>query len=58
MMKDWIVYQTPEDKIEAVEDNKTGLQSDELRSELNVIVGYVAFTHMKDAVMYCKQVLL
>lgn len=57
-MKDWIVYQTPEDKIEAVEDNKTGLQSDELRSELNVIVGYVAFNQMKDAIMYCKQVIL
>ena len=57
-MKSWIVYLTPEDKVEAVEDNHSGLQEDELTREHNVIVGTPAAKYMKDAIEYCKQVML
>lgn len=56
-MKHWIVYQTPDDKIEAVEDNHHDTGHD-LRSEHNVILAFVSFKHKQEAIDYVKQVIL
>ena len=55
-MKQWIVYLTPEDKVEAVECNHSGLQEDELTREHNVVLGTPAFKLKTDAIEYIKQV--
>ena len=56
-MKSWIVYQTPEDKIEAVEDSHHDM-GHELRAEQNVVLAFVSFKHKADAIDYVKQVIL
>jgi hypothetical protein len=57
-MKQWIVYVTPDNKVEAVECNHSGLQEEELTREHNVIVGTPAFKLKSDAIDYIKQVAL
>lgn len=55
-MKSWIVYVTPDNKVDAVEYNKTGLQCDELTKELNVVIGdHLRFKYKVDAIDYAKQ---
>jgi len=49
-MKSWIVYLTPDDKVEAVEDLHDGLQEKNLTEELNTILGYPAFKYKRDAI--------
>lgn len=55
MMPQWIVYITPDNVVEAVEDNHSGLQEAELKAELNVIVGTPSFKLKADAINYSKQ---
>lgn len=49
-MKSWIVYMTPDNKIDAVEDLHDGLQQAELTGELNIIMGFPAFKLKRDAI--------
>ena len=55
MMPQWIVYVTPDNKVEAVKDNHSGLQEAELTREHNVIVGTPSFKLKSDAINYSKQ---
>jgi len=56
-IKQWIVYITPNNKTQAIEDTHSGLQCDDLTAEHNVIVGFVNFKNKQDAIAYGEQVL-
>ena len=58
MVKQWIVYTTPDNKTKAVEATHKESQCAELRQENNVVVGYVNFKDKSDAIDYANQVLL
>lgn len=55
MIPMWIVYLTPDDKVEAVQYEYGGDQLSELEFENNVIVGTPIFKDKFDAINYAKQ---
>jgi len=57
-MKQWVVYVTPENRVEAIEDDHKGTLEFELTSEHNTVVGWISSKHKVDAIDYVKQVLL
>jgi len=55
MIPMWIIYITPEDKVEAVRYEIGGDQEAELTRENNVVVGTPSFKDKFDAINYAKQ---
>jgi len=55
MIRDWVVYETPQKSVEAVEDLYLHSQYEDLCAEHNVIIGFMAFKTKVDAVQYAKE---
>jgi hypothetical protein len=54
MIPMWIVYLTPDNKVEAVEDNHSGLQVGELTREHNIVLGTPVFKDKRDAISWIE----